>query len=75
MIILLMAACGQPKTLQYDFGQSYNAAFTTQADLERLTVSQETYPLNGVEGLLIRYRAVEEATDEESGQSEISVKN
>ncbi len=75
MLILWMAACSHPKTLQYDFGNSYNDVFATQSDLERLTVADQTYPLNGMEGLLIRYRAMEESTDKESGDSEISVKN
>ncbi len=75
MIFLLMAACGHPKHLQSDFGESYAAAFTTQADLERVTVSQEAYPLSGMEALMIRYQTLIQAGDEESGESEISVKN
>ena len=64
MIFLLMAACGHPKHLQSDFGESYAAAF-----------SQEAYPLSGMEALMIRYQTLIQAGDEESGESEISVKN
>ena len=75
MLILWLAACSHPKTLQYDFGNSYNDTFAMQADLERQTVDDQAYPLGGMEGLFIRYRAMEESTDKESGDSELSVKN
>ena len=75
MLLILMAACGHPKTLQYDFGNSYHDTFSTQTDLERQTVEDEAYPMGGTEGLLIRDLATEESTDEESGESEMSVKN
>lgn len=75
MLLILMAACGHPKTLQYDFGNSYHDTFATQSDLERQSVEDAAYPMGGEEGLLIRLRATEESTDEESGDSEMSVKN
>ena len=75
MLLILMAACDHPQTLQYDFGNSYHDTFAMQADLERPAAGDHAYPMGGMEGLLIRYRAMEQTTDEESGESEMSVRN
>ena len=41
-----------------------------QADLTRESVSELDYVLSGVEALELRQRALESATDEESGEAE-----
>lgn len=67
-----LTACGHPTHLQYDYGHSYEEAFAIQADLERESVEDAVYELNGVEGIEIRARAAESTTDQESGQSEVT---
>jgi hypothetical protein len=65
MTLLLTLACGSPTHLQYDHGRASAQAFSTQADLERESVQDAEYALMGLEGLIIRYRAAESATDKE----------
>ncbi|MCB9743163.1 MAG: hypothetical protein H6741_14085 [Alphaproteobacteria bacterium] len=67
-----LTACAHPEHLQYDHGNSYEAAFSTQADLTRESVEDAVYELNGVEGIEIRARAAESTTDQESGKSEVT---
>jgi len=64
--------CGQPVRLQYDFGRAYMTAMTTQANLTRTTVVEANYPLSGVEGVELRMRVVEESTDAETGQAQMT---
>ena len=69
-LVLGLAGCSQPLHMQYDHGRAYAAALQAQADLTRPTVADAGYPLNGVEGLEIRQRVIEESTDAESGTAE-----
>lgn len=73
MILALTLACGSPQHLQYDYSRSTSEAFNAQADLTRESVATELYPLMGIEGLAIRYRAAEAAVDQESGESELDM--
>ena len=69
---LLTAGCTQPLHLQYDYSRAYTDAMTIQADLSRASVSESGYVLSGVEALELRQRALEEATDTESGTAEVA---
>ena len=66
----LAAGCMQPLHLQYDHSRAYTQVMTIQADLTRESVSESDYVLSGIEGLELRQRATESATDEESGEAE-----
>lgn len=75
LIPLLLVAtwatgCGHPKHLQYDFGRSYTEVMVMQADLDRPSVADSQYQLSGFEGIELRQRVSEQATDEESGEAE-----
>lgn len=72
LLLTLSLGCGSPQHLQYDHGRSFREATAAQADLSRESVQDEAYPLNGFEGLAIRYRAIEAAGDKESGESKLS---
>ena len=67
---LTLAGCGSPLHMQYDHARASNAAFSTQADLTRSSAANSAYALTGSEGLEIRTRVLEQATDTESGQAE-----
>ena len=67
---LFAAGCTQPLYLQYDYGRAYTETMALQADLTRESVSELDYVLSGVEALELRQRALESATDEESGEAE-----
>lgn len=69
-LVAVLTACGQPTHLQYDYARSYEAAFSAQADRTRPAAANAIYELNGVEGLEIRARAQENATNAESGEAE-----
>mgnify|MGYP007046932357 CR=1 FL=1 len=73
MTLLLTLACSSPTHLQYDYGRASSEAFTVQADLERESVQDAEYALMGLEGLIIRYRAAESATDQEDTESAFKV--
>jgi hypothetical protein len=64
-----LAGCGSPTHLQYDHGRASRAAYQTQADLSRASVS-ESHGLSGQAGLEIRTRVFEQSTDSESGKAE-----
>lgn len=72
LLLTLSLGCGSPQHLQYDHGRAFREATQTQTDLTRASAQDELYPLNGMEGLAIRYRAVEAAGDKESGESTLS---
>lgn len=68
----LAAGCMQPLHLQYDYSRAYTQTMTIQADLTRESVADSDYVLSGIEGLELRQRATESATDEESGEAELT---
>ena len=68
----LAAGCMQPLHLQYDYSRAYTQVMTTQADLTRESVAGSDYVLSGIEALELRQRATESATDEESGEAELT---
>jgi hypothetical protein len=70
----VLAACGHPRQLQYDFGRAYEASLATQSDLARPNAADAAYPLSGVEGIALRTLATESSTDQESANPD-SVKN
>jgi len=72
LLLTLSLGCGSPAHLQYDHGRAFREATATQSDLSRESVQDEVYPLNGLEGLAIRFRAVEAAADKETGESKLS---
>lgn len=74
LLLAALTACGHPQTLTYDYGRSFEEAFSTQADLTRPSVQGLAYPLSGVEGIALRQRVQEETTDEESGRAEKTAK-
>lgn len=65
--IALLAGCGEPTHMQYDFGRCYAEAFAIQSDLSRTSAEGMQYPLTGVEGLEVRARVEEATTDTEEG--------
>ena len=65
-----LAGCGSPTHLQYDYSRCFTATLATQADLGRSSAADADYPLSGPEGIALRQRVVEEATDTESGEAE-----
>jgi hypothetical protein len=71
MILLLLAACGSPTHLQYDFGRANWQAQQIQTDLARPSAAEAVYPLTGDEALKIRHNVESASTDEESGQAEV----
>ncbi len=70
-LLLVVAGCVSPLHLTYDFGRAYTEAFMAQSDLTRPSIASSRYYLYGVEAAEIRIRVREEATDEETGQSEL----
>jgi predicted lysophospholipase L1 biosynthesis ABC-type transport system permease subunit len=67
---LALTGCGQPHHLGPDHGESYRAAFTTQADLTRASAVDDQYPLSGFEAMEIRMRVQEATTDQETATPE-----
>ena len=65
-----LIGCGQPLHQQYDFGRAYMDAFNAQADLTRPSAEDASYAISGTEGLELRQRVTEEATDTETAQPE-----
>lgn len=70
--LLLIAGCTSPLHMTYDYGRAYTASIVAQADLTRPSVAESQYALYGVEAASIRLRVREEATDTETGQTELS---
>jgi hypothetical protein len=68
--LLALAACGEPYHLQHDFGAAYTQATATQADRGRASVAASDYPLTGFEGIELRLRVTEAATEAKSGEAE-----
>ncbi len=68
----LSVGCIQPLHLQYDYSRAYTEALTIQSDLNRESVAEANYVLSGTEALELRQRATESATDEESGEAELT---
>ncbi len=66
---LLLVACGEPAPLQHSYATSYQAAFETQADLEREGAQDGRSTLTGEEGLALRQRVVESTSDAEAGET------
>ena len=71
VVLLMVTGCVSPLHLTYDYGRAYTDVFLTQADLTRPSIASSRYFLYGVEAAEIRIRVREEATDEETGDSEI----
>jgi len=67
-----LTGCTQPLHLQYDYSRSYTECMNIQADLSRESVSEQDYVLSGTEGLELRQRATESATDQESAEAELT---
>lgn len=74
LLPLAAVACGHPRQLQYDHGRAFQAAMATQADLDRPAAAESAYPITGIEGMELRARATESATDQESGEAEATEK-
>jgi hypothetical protein len=74
LLLLPLGACASGHHLQYDHGRAYEAALAAQADLMRPAAADGAYPLTGFEGLALRQRATEDATDQESGKAEGAAK-
>lgn len=70
LLPFVLAACGHPRQLQYDYGRSYEASLATQADLARPSAADAAYALSGVEGIALRTLATKSSTDEESANPE-----
>ncbi len=68
--LLGLAGCSAKAHLQYDHGRAYLATTAAQADRTRTTATDGAYALTGDEGLELRQRVVESATDAESGKAE-----
>ncbi|NCG22395.1 MAG: hypothetical protein GWP91_25545 [Rhodobacterales bacterium] len=66
------SACTAPLHLTYDYGRAYTESIVAQADLTRPSAAEAHYSLYGAEAVDIRIRVQEEATDTESGQTELS---
>jgi len=71
VVLLMVSGCVAPLHLTYDYGRAYTDVFLTQSDLTRPSIASSRYFLYGVEAAEIRIRVREEATDEETGDSEI----
>lgn len=69
LVLLGLAACGNPMNLTYDFGRAYGAAVQAQADLSRPSVAAAQYRLAGLEGTEIRLRLREETAEAKSEES------
>lgn len=65
-----IAGCAQPLHLQYDFGRAYSDSLAVQANLDRPTAAEATYPLTGAEAMLIRENVVKANSAEKSGKVE-----
>jgi hypothetical protein len=74
LLPLAAVACGHPRQLQYDHGRSFQASLATQSDLDRPAAAESAYAITGVEGMELRARATESATDKESGDAEATAK-
>ena len=71
LVVLGVSGCVSPLHLTYDYGRAYTDVFLTQSDLTRPSIASSRYFLYGVEAAEIRIRVREEATDEETGDSQI----
>ena len=74
LLPLAAVACGHPRQLQYDHGRSFQASLATQSDRDRPAAAESAYAITGVEGMELRARATESATDKESGDAEATAK-
>jgi hypothetical protein len=70
----LAAGCGRSVHQQYDHGRAYMAVLQAQSDLSRPSAADAAYALTGKEGIALRERATESATDQESGEAEATKK-
>jgi len=70
LVALVAPGCLGHSQLQYDVGRAYEAAFAAQANLGRPSAADAAYGLSGEEGLELRARVTETATDTESGEAE-----
>ena len=68
--LAILAGCGSPLHLTYDFGRAYTEAFTAQPDLTRKSIAGSTYRLYGVEAAEIRLRVRENSTDAEKADAD-----
>ncbi len=71
-ILAASSACTSPLHLTYDYGRAYTESIVAQADLTRPSAAEAHYSLYGVEAVNIRLRVQDEATDSESGETELS---
>ncbi len=63
--LIALSACGQPYHLSADYGESYQATFSAQADRTRASAVDDQYALSGMEAMGIRMRVQEATSDEE----------
>ena len=71
VLLLAVAGCASPLHLTYDYGRAYTESIVAQADLTRATVADYQVYLYGEEAAKIRIQVAKEATDAESGESEL----
>ena len=62
-ICFVSTGCKAPVHLSYDYGRAYQATFPVQADLTRESVMSLQHPLGGLEGVEIRLKVTQDATD------------
>ena len=72
IVLLAATACAPRTSLRPDFGESYAETFQAQTDLNRGTLTAPAYALSGEEGLALRARLAEEASDAETNDSDFS---
>ncbi len=68
---IVVSGCVSPLHLTYDYGRAYTASIVEQADLTRPSVAELNIYLYGNEAEQIRIRVKENATDAESGESQL----
>lgn len=70
--VSLSTGCAARTHLGFDYGESFNSAFSMQADLTRPTIAASEYKLSGTEAASIRILVQEATTDAEGGGAESS---
>ncbi len=68
-LLAATTGCIEPAHLQDTHGLSYTQAFTQQPDLGRASAQEGGYALTGTEGLEVKARSAEAATDASEIQS------
>lgn len=72
LVVVSATGCRAPNHLQYDFGRATMEAYNTQQDLTRPSVAETQHALTGNEAAAIRLNQRTSATDQESGDSELT---